>query len=344
MKMTSTNTNPKNYKVSGGNIAEEEKGFLIQRLFDCYTLARKNKLKGMLSSSSYSCCLVLDDNSYYFGINFNNTRNEISSLCAERMATVGAYLSQTSKFKEGEKFQYKIKYILIASYRGEGIFYEDRITPCADCLSWFNADSHIASDTKIVSFKKDEKGEIYLDLTLLESYLPLRNLSFDIAQNPKKVIWSKKAKNSNIKESEILNLYNKTYDAYKNNNFAKTTGQNIASSALINGEIFTGLKVDFSKRWFIEPLKIALYKGIEKFGDKIKISALCYVGDEFATTENGQKNKDGLISLQALGRINIKFADENTLIVTSSKDTVEVRTIGEFMPSNHKFIHDYKIQ
>lgn len=331
------NITPKN------NTKEEEK--LICLLLYAYELAYKNSLKGSLTSSSYAAGVVLEDDSAYFGVNFNNTRNEISSMCAERMAILSAFNNKIKEYNPKEKFDYKIKYILMFHFQKENVFWTDKITPCADCLSWFNTGKNLSADTKIVSLKKNEEG-IYLDIQPLENFLPLRNLSYQVLENINniEIVRSKNAEKSPVDDRKILELYKKTYEEYKNNNMTKTSGQNIAAGVLSNGEIFTGIKIDYSKRWFTEPLEMASIKAVEKFRDNTKIEAVCYVGEEYTVSESKEKSKDGLISLQTLGRISTRFAGDDTLVITSSNNKIEARTIADYMPDKHKFIQDYEIK
>lgn len=332
-----------------GEIEKDDKEKMVYYLLLSYELARKNSLKGNLTSSSYACGLVLEDDEVYFGVNFNNTRNEISSICAERMAILEAFNSKINMFDpdKNEKFGYKIKYVLMSDYKKENKFWSDKLTPCADCLSWFTASPNLSKDTKICCLKKDENGNLYLNSQYLSEFVPLRNLLYetvlDVDKNTK-IEKGKKAKLVEFEDEKIIELYKKTKKTYEDNDLAKTSGQNCVAGIIANNEMFFGKKVDFSKRWFVEPLMAACYKAIEKYGLNTKIDAVCYIGDEYTTTESMEKVKDGLISIKTLGRINTKFANPNTLVITSLKDRITVQTIGDYMPCEHKFIHDYEIK
>lgn len=340
--------NPDDVLVSS-ECGNDEKIRLIYHLLSCYELARKNLLKGNLTASSYACGLVLNDNKVYFGINFNYTRCEISSICAERMAILDAFSEKVKEFEPDKscRFDYEIKYILMSSYTEENVFWTNKITPCADCLSWFNTGCNLTVNTKVCSLKKDEKGKIYLDIQPLDSFLPLRNVvsnpNYQVSKDTK-IQRSENAKKANISDSELVNLYNEVYGAYKNNLLSQTSGQNVAAGAIINGEIFTGVRVDFSKRWFIEPLMAACYKGIEKYGRKSSVTAVCFVGEEYTITESNHKVRDGIVSLKTLGRINTRYALDNTIVLTAVKNRLCAYTISDYMPGEHKFIHTYEIK
>lgn len=332
-----------------GEIEKDDKENLVYHLLLGFEIARKNALKGNLTSSSYACGLILEDNEVYFGVNFNNTRNEISSICAERMALLEAFNSKIKMFNpdRNEKFNYKIKYVLMADYKKENEFWTDKLTPCADCLSWFNACPNLSKDTKICCLKKDENGEFIIKLQDLSDFLPLRNLVYttiDKISDDLKIEKTKKAKNVIIDDKKLIELYKKTKEVYLSNNLSQTSGQNCAAGIIANNEMFFGKKVDFSKRWFIEPLMSACYKAIEKYNLDTKIDVICYVGEEYTITESKEKVKDGLISIKTLGRINTKFANPNTLIIVGWGEKLSVQTIADYLPCEHKFIHDYEIK
>ncbi len=334
--------------TSSSSCPDEDKIALIYYLLEGYELARKNLLKGNLTASSYACGLVLGDNSVYFGLNFNHTRNEISSICAEREAILEAFNSKVQEFNPdiNSKFSYEIKYILMSTYTKENKIWAGKITPCTDCLSWFNTGVNLSAQTKICSLKKGENGKIFLDIEPLDKFLPLRNLSYHIPNKEYTgaIKRSKSAQTNKIKDKELIKLYNSTFKEYKKNPFIKTSGQNIAAGAIINGEIFTGIKIDFSKRWFIEPLMAACYKGIEKYGEDATVEAVCFLGEEYTVTESKVKSKDGLVSIKTLGRINTKFAQNNTIVLTLDNEGLFAHTIEDYLPCEHKFIHTYEIK
>ena len=335
--------------ICAENISPKDKENIIYYLLSCYELARKNLLKGNLTASSYACAIILEDDSVYFGVNFNNTRNEISSICAERMAILETFNAKVKEYDTENKqpLSYKIKYILMSSYTKEGKYWADKMTPCADCLSWFNTGANLSIDTKICFLKKDNKGRLCIDAQALDNYLPLRDLVYETHKKISNDIKIKRSKHATLSaqpDSKLIELYNAVLKAYQNNCLAKTSNQNVAAGAIINGEIFTGVKVDFSKRWFIEPLMAACYKGIEKYKEKAFVDAVCFIGEEYTMTESNKKVKDGIVSLKTLGRLNTKFATNKTLVVTGSKEGLNAYTIADYMPGEHKFIHTYEIK
>ena len=340
------NIDPSKISIKGELIDVNDKEEVICNLLYIFELSKNNFKKGSITLSSYAAAIVTDDNSVYFGVNLNNTRNEISSVCAERSALIETFTNKVKEFDEAAKFDYKIKYILMNNYIDDNSFWSEKITPCADCLAWFNTGAHMRQDTKIISLKKDENG-IYIDVQPLASFLPLRNLSYikpcEIEKNIK-INKTEHAKKIEIENSELIALYEKTYETYKNNTLSDTSGQNIAVGIIANDEIFTAKKVDFSKRWFMDPLLTASYKAIEKFGEKTEIKAICYLGEDYTITETNDKNFEGLINIKSLGRLNTKFANSKTLVLTITSEGLNLAVIGDYLPKEFKFIHNYEIK
>ncbi len=335
---------PDKIRVAGELKNKSDKEILIYYLIKGFEFARNNSKAGNITASSYCAAAVFDNYEACFGVNLNNTRNEISSICAERSALIAAYNKKIENFKSGNN-GFKINYILINSYKKDGQFWADKITPCADCLAWLNVDSMLSSECRVVSLKK-ENGELYIDILPLASFLPLRNEVHKIVDDfsSVSVIKSDFANSLSFKDEDLINLYKKAYFEYKNNILADTSGQNIAVAIIANGEIFTGVKIDFSKRWFIDPLLQAASRAIEKYKGGTKIEAVCYAGDDYTVTETGIKNFDGLINIKTLGRLNTKFANSKTLVITGTKSGITVRTIGDYLPEEHRFVHSYEIK
>ena len=338
------NISPSDIQINGTLNDICDKNFIIYYLLKSYELAANNFKKGSITLSSYAAAVVLDDMSVHFGVNLNNTRNEISSVCAERSALIAAFTNKVKEFKEN--FNYKIKYILMSAYKDDNTFWSDKITPCADCLAWFNTGARLSIDTKIISLKKKE-GILFIDVQPLDLFLPQKNRIYKTVNNVKRnteILRTHAADFVQINNNTLISLYKKTYTAYKNNKLSDTSAQNIAVGVLSGNKVFTGVKVDFSKRWFIDPLTSAVYKAVEKFKTETKIDAICYVGENSTVTETGAESFDGLINIKTLGRLNTKFANSNTLILTGTDTGLFAAVMADYFPSEHKFIHDYEIK
>ena len=108
---------------------------------------------------------------------------------------------------------------------------------------------------------------------------------------------------------------------------------------MVNDEIITSSKIDWTRRWNVEALELCCAKGIEKFGENTKIKAICYFGDEFAN--NNPKLNDGVVSIKSLGRIRQKYATNDTLLILNCEDKIKIMTNAKYLPK--KFIQGYRI-
>ena len=132
-------------------------------------------------------------------------------------------------------------------------------------------------------------------------------------------------------------MLSKTHELYKTQNLANISGQNIAASILFDDEILTSNKIDWTKRWFVEPLEHICAKAIQKTNGKLFIKAICYFGDEY----NNSDIKDGVVSIKTLGRIRQKHATCDTILILNLNNEILVTTVGEYLPK--KFVQGYKI-
>ena len=156
------NINPSEVKVVSDKnikISDTEKALLIEKVIEAHELALKNYNYGNISRAAYASNIGLSNGMWHLATNFNNTRNEISAICGERSAIVGAYndLLKTSSLQDSvsKPINFKVKYIAMSSYKNLG---EDKNSayPCADCLSWFNTTRYFDNNTTVVSLEKNE--------------------------------------------------------------------------------------------------------------------------------------------------------------------------------------------
>ena len=158
--------------------------------------------------------------------------------------------------------------------------------------------------------------------------------------NLSKIEYTKKAlcamEYFNISQYDIENLIKSAYENYGKKNFSNISTQNVSASILVDNDIYSASKIDWTKRWF-EPLELACANAIEQKGEGIRIKAISCFGDE--TTKTGYK--DGVVSIKSLGRIRQKYANCDTLLILNLKNNIIVTTIGEYLPQ--KFIQGYKI-
>lgn len=319
------------------------KCLIVEKLLEAYSLAKTNVACGNITGRGFATNVCTDDNIWSLGTNFNNTRNDISSICGERSAILSAYNQALIKCakNENEKFDFKIKYLCMSSNHDLNDVF-DFIIPCEDCLSWLNTNRYFDKNAIIFSFQRDGDGILKITSTKLVDLLPYKTIKTSNKTNKNKKIKitnlaADSIKKFNLSESLIDELINKTIIQYSKNKFSQISNQNIAASIVSNGEIFSASKLDWTKRWHVEPLEFACYSAILKQKEKTNISAICYFGDEFSSN----KFNDGVVSVKSLGRIRQKYASKDTILILSLENEILITTLGEFLPK--KFIQGYRI-
>ena len=323
-----------------------EKSVILEKLLEAHELAKINVDVGNITKRGFASNVCTYDNIWALGTNFNNTRNEISSVCGERSAILAAYnaslLNYLKNNSDSIDFNFKVKYICMA--QALDLFKIDKsIIPCEDCLAWFNTSKYFDDDTIIFSFEK-HRGNLCLRAISLSELLPFRNKKTSVEYlESKKIICSDFALNSmrmnSIDEEKIYELVSIAYGKYKENDMTELSNQNIACSIFANGNIYTSNKIDWTKRWYSEPLIHCFYDAVVENAENTRVDAICYFGDEY--TKNNDEFNDGVVSIKSIGRIRQKFATNDTLIILNFKDYIQVTTIGEYLPM--KFIQGYKI-
>ena len=333
------------------DITPEEKALLVEKLLEAHELAKKNFNYGNIARAGFGTNIGLRNGMWHCATNFNNTRNDLSSLCGERNAILGSY-NDLLKSKEVENpdkkpLDFDIKYIAMSSHKPIGTD-RNSASSCAECLCWFNTNRYFFDDTIIANFDiKNDK--LALKLTPLIEYLPMRNEintvpNQDVTQLPIKLSKNalKSIRQKKLLRSDLLDLISKTQDKYNQNTQTSISGQNITASVRANNKTFIGTKTDFTKRWYIDPLQIATSKAVEEFGDETKIDAICYLGESTFSDKYGLNYNDGVVNLKTIGALRERFADDDTLMITTTKDNIEVRTINDFMPDKFRYHPEFK--
>ena len=324
------------------NFSEFEKLTITEKLLEAHALAKTNVLSGNITKRGFATNVCTKDNYWSLGTNFNNTRNDISSICGERTAILKAYNEAMIRYMEENKtdaFDFKIKYLCMSSNIDLNEQF-DLITPCEDCLAWFNTNRYFDDSTLIFSFIND--SSLKISAQKLVKLLPYRNIkTANIFNKNKKINITNSASGAiekyNLTSDKIDELILKTFEKYKNNKFHNISGQNIAAGIISNTEIFCASKIDWTKRWYIEPLEYISAKAIEKYGLNTQISAICYFGDEYTK----EKIQDGVISIKTLGRIRQKYAKKDTILILNLENEILITTLNEYLPK--KFIQGYTI-
>ncbi len=73
------------------HIDKKQKAIFIEKLLEAHELAKQNVSMGNLVGLGFASNMCLADDSWHLATNFNNTRNDISSICGERSAVIVAY-------------------------------------------------------------------------------------------------------------------------------------------------------------------------------------------------------------------------------------------------------------
>lgn len=324
-------------------LSVSEKNLIIEKLFEAHKLAKINVEMGNITHRGFAANICNNEGLWALATNFNNTRNDISSICAERSAILSLYnsmLKEKLKNNDNSKFDFKIKYICMANELTLDKLKTPPI-PCEDCLSWISTNRYFDNKTIIFSFDKDENNTLVLKAQKLSKILPYKGILTSNKYSQKQVKYTDENLKQKISEQKVLEIMNETYKLYQKNTFTPVSNQNIVCTILANDEKFSAGKIDWTKRWFTEPLELAAVKAIEKHGVNTHIQAVFYFGDEFSS-HKGDFFQDGVVSIKSLGRIRQKYADCSTPLVLNFEDYILVTSIGDYLPE--KFIHGYKIK
>ena len=329
---------------SGLDLSMGEKGLIVEKLLEAHELAVVNVKGGNITGRGFATNVCTSDGFWSIGTNFNNTRNDVSSVCGERSAILASYNSALLRYqKTGGEFNFKIKYLCMA--QSDDIYsIEKPAVPCEDCLAWFNTTRYFDENTTIFSIIKNN-NVISLKATKLIELLPYKELVLSSEYTKEKVykystLALKSMEMYKISENDIAHILEINKKLYEENKLTKISNQNIACSVVANEKLYSATKVDWTKRWFTEALEVASYKALEDNKELTKITAICYLGDNYFKNED-EFYEDGAISIKSLGRIRQKYAKNDTLLILNLENFIYVSTIGEYLPQ--KFEQGYKI-
>ena len=339
------------------NITNEQKAIFIEKILEAHELAKKNVDTGNITGLGFATNICLSDDSWHLATNFNNTRNDISSICGERSAVIVAYNDFLKKllrspFGNLKQNDFKVKYLAMSSAKELGRD-NNASSPCADCLSWLNTTKFFDDDTKIVFLTKDEQNEkFYLEFRTLKEILPMRGKdavdsifntenstldSFVISKDAKRIMEEKK-----IQIEDIIVTIKKAKDIFEDKtNFTPYSEQKIGACIKTGDKFYCAPKIDWSKRWFVEPVEFAIAKSIENLSSLKMPDVIAYYGDNDTVCQDSVE-QDGIVSIKTLGRI--KSLDKNAeplIVVINDNDEIEVNSINDFMPKDFAFHQAY---
>lgn len=342
------------------SIDQETKKMLVQRLLEAHEHARKNVLSGNKTKSGYATNICLADGAWGEpATNFNDT--SVASFCGERSAVLAIFnrtlkglslrrLEKDPSYQNEFQNKFKARFVVMSSAKPIGTD-NNAASPCADCLSWFNSDKLFQDNTQVVSFSKDEKGQLCLKIRTIKELLPYRNEKNAIIDGARLLGQLEASvtpsaalamKEKNISLEDIMKLLKRAKSAQATNKNAEHTQLNIASAVMTNErKIKVEKKFDWTKRWFIEPAELASLSGVKNAKESTKIDAIAYYGNGIVTDNKGVTHSDGVVSLQTLGRLRINNGGDSTLVVSVVDNKIMVRTIDDYMPKEFRFIHSY---
>lgn len=336
-------------------VAQRKEEYLI-KLLQAHEHALKNKkLKGSkFSDRQYASNLEFElswgSDKRRFWVTAGNFEMNISELiCGERGGmTVGInkalkilpieWVNQLPDDANIENIL-KVKRLLMSSSKPIG---EDKSAwqPCSDCYAWMGTNRFFSPKTQIISFLKDDKSNLVLEVRTLKDLLPVEDLkTISTTDKPLadlKIEYSDNAKkaltNSPIPETVIYEMLNAAKTEYYsgaqiNKGFS---GKNSASAVLFNesSEIFTARRVEWVPRWVESPDLLAAKIGINNLTqqgiESPTVKAVAYFGDH--------KEEP---SIKSNGHLAQKRGSKDVILIVIENDVIKVRTILDYQPWIH---------
>jgi NAD(P)-dependent dehydrogenase (short-subunit alcohol dehydrogenase family) len=142
-----------NVRILQGDLLDVDIYEIVEKLLEAHEFAKINVMAGNITARGFATNVCTVDRAWSMGTNFNNTRNDISSICGERSAILASYNEALLRFsrRPKNKFDFKIKYLCMASNVGLDEITHEMITPCEDCLSWLNTNRYFNFNTLVFS-------------------------------------------------------------------------------------------------------------------------------------------------------------------------------------------------
>lgn len=258
----------------------------------------------------------------------------------------------------------KVKYMAMSNFSPPGT--APAGNACSDCLSWMNLDRFFQASTQIAVINKDpQNGKYKLTIRPLTEQLPywgkqqpsitdkpIESLPVQISDRAKAAVVK-----ANISQEQLIETIQKAKEAYEDAQTTELSDKKVAASVLLSpGDVISKAeRMDWTRRWFIPPDILAasngyqlvkqcqrliqsgmqnLQKVLPSGGDNadlaqklvghekddVKINAVAYYGNEKVPY------------IESLGRISQDRGSGDTLVVLVENDTVQVRTILDYMP------------
>ena len=336
-------------------ITNKKEDYLVKLLQAHEHTLKNKKLKGsMFSDRQYASNIQFElswgNDKRKFWVTAGNFEMNISELiCGERGGmTVGInkalkmlpmeWVSQLPDDVNIENML-KVKRLLMSSSKPIG---EDKSAwqPCSDCYAWMGTNRFFTPETQIISFIKDDKSNIVLEVRTLRDLLPIEDLK-TISMTAKtlselKIEYSDNAKRALTASPLLEEVIYELLNAAKNEYYSGTqinkgfSNKDSASAVLFNesDEIFTARRVEWVPRWPEPPDLLAAKIGINKLTkEKIEspsVKAVAYFGDH--------KEEPGI---KSNGRLAQKRGSKDVILITIENDVIKVQTILDYQPWIH---------
>ncbi len=311
------------------------KRVLLTKLLEAHEHALKNQALGNFSNRYFSTHMLFTDGRWALGTNMELSRDD-NLLCGERSAIINGWnqwlqkipLSSLLKQQATTPTQARLLVMSGAGPITDPVFG----SPCSECQSWLSSQKYIHPDTQIVVLRQDPQTQkSYLWVRPMKDLLPLlpehqpsqtgapiEQLTLQISEKAQAVL-----KHQKIDPLHMRQLIRSAQEAYTQNQTAFLSGKNTAAAVLLSDgqgqKILPGQRLDWTARWYLPPDLLAAAKGIQT-NPNSKIQAVAYYGDEPVPNI---KNL-GILAQQTWG-------SPDTLIVTVQNQTLQVRTIRDYM-------------
>lgn len=318
--------------VSTGPKLDGNKKEVLIRLLEAHEHALKNQALGNFSGR-YMGANILFNNGYW-SLSSNIELNRNTVFCDERSAIVVGWNQALQKLslkrllsKSGrEEAQKQLNVRMIATSTSQDDL--SHPSPCSECQNWLAIQRYVLPDTQIVNLrKKPESGQMYLNVQTVRDLMPLNaGMTPSLAERPLAqlpVEISARAQVSlqrfELQSEALRSLVQAAKEAYTQNRTAEQSGKNSAAAVrLSTGQVTTGQRLDWTARWFTDGDLSAATKGLQDRGGRVQ--AVAYYGED---------RLPGIVNLGVLAQAT--WGGTDTLITVVERDTIQIRTIQDYM-------------
>lgn len=339
--------------IQGPRPAPERAQLLIQKAIETQGFALKSQQQSPNYSGFHVAAMVELSNGKWYSAGNVELNREIT-LCGERVAI----LSALENLKQAPlQDEIKVKTVLVGNNQ------RSFKKLCADCLSWLATDKYFSPDTQVVSVQQDkDTNQLALKIRSLKDVIPFHlrlekgpaTTDRPIAQLP--VAMSAKASEicaqKHVSLEQLVNLVEKAQKAFESQSAKRFSAK--PAAAVVQFKPFgksAGIRFEWAPRFSESEDLHAIAAGIQRvtrvqntlgkmlrildkapfeasnlkqklgfFLNKPTIEAIAYYGED-----------NNLPPLVSIGRMVKQGAKEETLIAKIENNTVQIRTLGEYM-------------